>query len=239
MLRGARQSQKEENNSCKPMTANGTERAELCFGGGINGSRAYKMDKTTPDGEARWYAVSTRSRQEKVAASMLADLGIRHFHPLITEVHRWSDRKKVVSRPLFPCYLFVRIARSCETQLRVLKVPGIVNFVGSAHGPTAIREEEIESVRAVLSSGIACVPHSFLEAGDRVRIVRGVLAGIEGTFIRSGPDSKLVISIEMIQRSMAINIDGCDIEHITPGRSSYVSPAQTTFSTAGGPLSIR
>ena len=140
------------------------------------------MDKTTPHGEALWYAVSTRSRHENVAASMLAGLGIRYFLPLITEVRRWSDRKQTVSRPLFPCYLFVNIARSCETQLRVLKVPGIVNFVGSAHGPTAIPEGEIDSVRAVLSSGIDCVPHPFLQEGDRVRIVRGVLAGIEGTF---------------------------------------------------------
>jgi transcription antitermination factor NusG len=197
------------------------------------------MDKATPHGEALWYAVSTRSRQENVAATMLGSLGIRYFHPLITEVRRWSDRKQTVSRPLFPCYLFVHIARSCETQLHVLKVPGIVNFVGSAHAPTAIPEEEIESVRAVLSSGIACIPHPFFQAGERVRIVRGVLAGIEGTFLRSTTDSKLVISIEMIQRSMAINIDGCDIEHITPERPSYVSPVQTTLSTAGRPLSIR
>ena len=170
---------------------------------------------------------------------MLAGLGIRYFLPLITEVHRWSDRKQTVSRPLFPCYLFVNVVRSCDTQLRVLKVPGIVNFVGSAHGPTAVPEEEIDSVRAVLSSGIDCALHPFLEAGDRVRIVRGVLAGIEGTFIRSGPDSKLVISIEMIQRSMAMKIDGCDIEHIVSGRPSNVSPAQPTLSRAGRPLSTR
>jgi transcription antitermination factor NusG len=197
------------------------------------------MDKTTPHGKALWYAVSTRSRHENVAASMLAGLGIRYFLPLITEVRRWSDRKQTVCRPLFPCYLFVNIARSCETQLRVLKVPGIVNFVGSAHGPTAIPEEEIDSVRAVLSSGVGCVPHPFLQQGDRVRIVRGVLAGIEGTFVRSLTDSKLVISIEMIQRSMAINIDGCDIEHITLGRPSYGSTGQTTLSTAGRHLSTR
>jgi transcription antitermination factor NusG len=193
------------------------------------------MDKTAPHGEALWYAVSARSRQESVAASMLAGLGIRYFHPLITEVHRWSDRQQKVTRPLFPGYLFVHIARSCETQLRVLKVPGIVSFVGSAHGPTAIPEEEIDGVRAALSSGIDCVPHPFFQAGDRVRIVRGVLAGVEGTFIRSRTHCKLVISIEMIQRSMAINIDACDIEHIRPHRSSV----QTTLSTLSKPLSIR
>jgi transcription termination/antitermination protein NusG len=197
------------------------------------------MDKTDSRDEALWYAVSVRSRQESVAASMLPGLGIRCFHPLITEVHRWSDRMQKVSRPLFPGYLFVHITRSCETQLRVLKVPGIVSFVGSAQGPTAIPEEEIDSVRAVLSSGVGCAPHPFLQEGDRVRIIRGVLAGIEGTFLRSITDSKLVISIEMIQRSMAINIDGCDIEHIRPGLPSYGSAGQTTLSTAGRPLSIR
>jgi transcriptional antiterminator RfaH len=187
------------------------------------------MDKATAHGEALWYAVSTRSRQENVAASMLGGLGIPYFLPLVTEVHRWSDRKQTVSRPLFPCYLFVNIARSCETQLRVLKVPGIVNFVGSAHGPTAIPEKEIESVRAVLSHGIECVPYPLFQAGNRVRIVRGALAGIEGTFLRSGPDSKLVISIEMIQRSLAINILACDIEHLTPRCPSYVPHEQTTL----------
>jgi transcription antitermination factor NusG len=170
------------------------------------------MDAETPHGEALWYAVSTRSRQENVAASMLAGLGIRYLHPLITEVHRWSDRKQTVSRPLFPCYLFVHIARSCETQLRVLKVPGIVNFVGGAHGPAAIPEGEIDSVRAVLSSGIDCASHPFVQAGDRVRIERGVLAGIEGTLIRCGEQSKLVISIEMIQRSVSVSVERSNVE---------------------------
>jgi transcriptional antiterminator RfaH len=170
------------------------------------------MDTATPHGEALCYAVSTRSRQENVAASMLAGLGIRYFHPLITEVYRWSDRKQTVSLPLFPCYLFVHIARSCETQLRVLKVPGIVNFVGGARGPTAIPEEEIDSVRAVLSCGIDCVPHPFFQSGGRVRVVRGVLVGIQGKFLRCGAEAKLVISVEMIQRSVSVSVAGSDVE---------------------------
>ena len=192
------------------------------------------MDETTPHGESYWYAVLARSRQEKVAASMLNSLGIRHFLPLIPEVRRWSDRNQTVSLPLFPCYLFVNIARSCQTQLRILKVPGIINFVGGPQGPIAIPEEQIDSVRAVLSNGIECFPYPFLKAGDRVRIAQGPLAGIEGTFVRSGPDSKLVISIEMIQRSVAINVHGCDIEPVLPGIPPYVAPAKPTLSAARG-----
>jgi transcription antitermination factor NusG len=188
------------------------------------------MDKTTPHGEALWYAVSTRSRHENVAASMLAGLGIRYFLPLITEVRRWSDRKQTVCRPLFPCYLFVNIARSCETQLRVLKVPGIVNFVGSAHGPTAIPEGEIDSVRAVLSSGIDCVPHPFCRAGDRVRVVRGALAGIEGTLLRAGTKAQLVLSIDMIQRSVSVTVSEQDVELILSGSPRMLNADQSTAS---------
>jgi transcription antitermination factor NusG len=186
------------------------------------------MDRPTLHGKSFWYAVTTRSRQEKVAASILGSLGIRHLLPLTTEVHRWSDRKQTVSLPLFPGYLFVNITQSSETRLHVLKVPGIVNFVGSPHGPAAIPEREIDSVRAVLSHGVECFPSPFLTAGTRVRIVQGVLTGIEGTFIRAGRDSKLIISIEMIQRSLAVNVRSCDIEQVSPGNPSYV-PRESDF----------
>lgn len=143
---------------------------------------------------------------------MLDSLCIPHFLPLVTEVRRWSDRKQTVTMPLFSCYLFVRIPPSSEMQLRVLKVPGVVNFVGNQSGPLPIPEDEIEGVRMALSHGIDCAPYPYFKAGDRVRIVGGALAGIEGTLISSGPDAKLVISIEMIQRSIAISIYGFDIE---------------------------
>jgi transcription antitermination factor NusG len=169
-----------------------------------------------------WYAVFTRSRHEKVAASMLASLGICHLLPLVTEVRRWSDRKQKLSVPLFPGYIFVKVAKSPDTLLRVLKVPGVINFVGNHRGPMAIPEEEIESVRAVVAHGSGVAPYPYLAAGDRVRIVHGALAGVEGVFVRSGPDSKLVISIEMIQRSVAISVDGCDIEAVHREQPAYL-----------------
>jgi transcription antitermination factor NusG len=175
------------------------------------------MDKDLPCKKTFWYAVSIRSRQEKVAASMLENLEITHFLPLISEEHRWSDRKKVVTVPLFPGYLFVQIAKTFELQLRVLKVPGIADFVGNHDGPLAVPETEIEAVRTVLSHGTGCSAHPFLRAGDRVRVVRGALAGVEGTFMRFGGQSKLVISVEMIQRSVSVNIADSAVEPVSKG----------------------
>lgn len=162
--------------------------------------------------EASWYAVSTRSRREKVAASMLGSLAIENFLPLAMEKRQWSDRKQVVNVPLFPGYLFVRIPLLRELQVRVLKVPGVVRFIGNQSGPQAIPDAEIEGVQTVLSHQIPCTPCSIPRVGDRVRISRGVLEGIEGNFVRSGSDTRLVISVEMIQQSIAIHVDASDVE---------------------------
>ena len=165
--------------------------------------------------EGAWYAVLTRSRQEKIAASMLEYVAVTNFLPLITQERRWSDRKQMVNVPLFPGYLFVRIVRSSDVLLRVLKVPGVVDFVRNRNGPMAIPEKEIEDVHAALAHGAGCSAHPFLKAGDRVRVLRGALAGFEGTLIRSGSQSKVVISVEMIQRSVAVNVDSSDVEHVS------------------------
>jgi transcription antitermination factor NusG len=179
--------------------------------------------------EPCWYAISTRSRQEKVAAMTLGSLGIVHFLPLLDEERKWSDRKKVISVPLFPGYLFVQIPKTVESRLSVQKVPGVVNFVGNHNGPLAIPVSELESVRAMLSRGNGCSPHPFLQAGDRVRVVRGALVGLEGTFIRHGGQSKLVVSVEMIQRSVSVNVAASDVEPVSqtamsPPHSSYALP---------------
>jgi transcription antitermination factor NusG len=164
---------------------------------------------------ASWYAVTTKSRQEKIVASMLKYLEVANFLPLINEERRWSDRKQMVTMPLFQGYVFVRITTSGELQLRVLKVPGVVDFVRAGSGPLSIPDGEIEDVRAVLSHGVGCSPYPFLKAGDRVRVVRGPLAGIEGTLIRSGSQSKLVISVEMIQRSVSIDVALSSVEPVS------------------------
>jgi transcription antitermination factor NusG len=164
--------------------------------------------------EPSWYAVSTRSRQEKTAAAMLDGLGINYFLPLIEEERRWSDRRKMVAVPLFPGYLFVQIVKTAELQLGVRKIPGVVDFVGNNRGPLPVPKHEVESVRALLSRGTRCSPHPFLQAGDRVRVVGGALAGIEGTFVRSGAESVLVLSVELIQRSVSVKVPSSEVEPV-------------------------
>ena len=179
----------------------------------------------SPD-SPQWFAVWTRSRQEKAAATMLEALGIPHFLPLVSEHRQWSDRRKMVKVPLFPGYLFVQITITSGLELRVRKVPGVVNFVGNQNGPSAVLEDEIQSVRALLSRGAECFPCPFLKAGDRVRVVSGVLAGIEGSFIRCGTRSRVVVSVEIIQRSVSVDVPACDVElvqHIRQRESYSVS----------------
>jgi transcription elongation factor/antiterminator RfaH len=162
--------------------------------------------------EARWYAISARSRQEKVSAAMLDALGVVNFLPMSSEVRQWSDRKQLVHFPLFPGYLFVKLNPSSESVLPVLKVPGVVGFVRNQDGPLPIPEQQIEDIRRVLQQGVQVAPHAFLKTGDRVRIVRGALAGLEGTLIRANSETRLVISIDMIQRSIAVTVARQDLE---------------------------
>jgi transcription elongation factor/antiterminator RfaH len=168
----------------------------------------------SPPTSVHWYAVWIKSRQEKTAAATLGSIGISHYLPLQSEVRQWSDRKQAVEVPLFPGYLFVQVDALSRSKLDVLTTPGVVKFVGNNSGPLAIPDNQIESVRSVILSGAKCSPLSLLAEGDRVRVVRGALAGIEGTLLRFGSKSQLVVSIEMIQRSVAVTVSEADVEPV-------------------------
>ncbi|MGA7110565.1 MAG: UpxY family transcription antiterminator [Terracidiphilus sp.] len=162
--------------------------------------------------DTSWFAVWTRSRQEKVAAAMLEALEVPHFLPLKSEVHRWSDRKQTVTIPLFSGYLFVRLNPNKDSRLRVLNVPGIAGLVGSQAGPLPIPDYEIENIRTVIAQKMQYSTYPEIPIGNRVRVMRGSLAGIEGTLLRTQTDSKLVLSIELIQQSIAVTIHASDVE---------------------------
>jgi transcription antitermination factor NusG len=166
-------------------------------------------------GEIRWYAVVSRSRHEKLVSAALTNMGIITFLPLVTEMHHWSDRQKIVQVPLFPGYVFVQTPNSPEAQLTVLKTSGVVQFVGNRHGAVPITDKEITDVRAVLDQKLGCSPHPFLELGQRVRIRGGCLDGVEGILVGRGSASKLVISIQLIQRSLAVSVCNFDVEPIS------------------------
>jgi transcriptional antiterminator RfaH len=167
------------------------------------------------DPEFSWYAVWTRSRQEKVASSMLTTFKVQHYLPLKSELRQWSDRKQMVQTPVFSGYLFVRINPfSMNSRLQVLKSTGIVAFVGNQTGPIAIPDQEIDDIRAVLSAGVAYSAYPSLNKGDRVRVVRGALAGVEGTLVTGNSATRLLVSIEMIRQSLSVNVLRDDVELI-------------------------
>jgi transcription antitermination factor NusG len=164
--------------------------------------------------ETSWFAVWTRSRQEKVASAMLGKLGVQHYLPLKSEVRQWSDRKQTVHVPLFRGYLFVHMNPTRDSRLQVLKISGIAGFVGDSTGPLPIPNQQIEDVRRVLAGEVECTVLPLLEEGDRVRVVRGPLAGVEGRLLQGNSTSRLLISIEMIHKTLAVRVLRQDVELI-------------------------
>lgn len=162
----------------------------------------------------QWFALHTHARHEKVVEQKLRDRGIVTFLPLVTEVHRWSDRKKKVQLPLFSSYVFARLTPSKVERLRVLAIDGIFSFVGVRGEGTPIPESQIEAVRALVDGGIPWLSHPFLRIGQRVRIRSGALDGVEGILVDRAGDSTLVISVDAIQRSLAVRVEGYEVEAI-------------------------
>lgn len=161
-----------------------------------------------------WYALRTRARHEKVAEQRLRDSGIETFLPTVREVHRWSDRKKKVEVPLFGCYVFVRSALPEKDRTLVQRIESVFGFVGVRGEGIPIPDDQIESIRTVLTKANGCSAHPFLVAGQRVRIRGGALDGVEGVFLSENGDRSLVISVEAVQRSMSVRIDGYDVEPV-------------------------
>lgn len=162
--------------------------------------------------EARWYAVSTRSRHEKSVGDLLKRKRIETFLPLYETVRRWRNGDHRVQLPLFPGYAFVRIA--LRTRLDVLKVPGVARFVSFNGVPTPLGDKEMESLRQALAGGGKATPHPYLTVGRRIRITAGPLAGHEGVLIRKKRDFRVVLSIDLIQRSVLVNVDAAWLEPV-------------------------
>jgi transcription antitermination factor NusG len=164
--------------------------------------------------ELRWYALHTRARHEKAIERRLRDQRMETFVPTTMEVHRWSDRKKRVEVPLFSCYVFVRCALSAEDRMRVYQVESVHGFVGNRASSLPIPDEQIESIRKVLTQSAPWRSYPFLKAGQRVRVRGGAMDGVEGVFVSENGDHSLIISVDAIQRSMAVRIDGYDVQPI-------------------------
>jgi len=159
-----------------------------------------------------WYAVYANVRHEKRIKECLDRRMVECYLPSYRSVRRWQDRRKEVDLPLFPGYLFVRI--TYRSRLQVLTAPGVVHIVTFDGKPVPICEGEIESLRQTLSRGGNCQPHPYLKVGRRVRVRSGPLCGVEGTLVRRKEGYRLIVSIELIMRSVATEVDEADVEPI-------------------------
>ena len=152
-----------------------------------------------------WYAIYTWARHEKKVAQHFEQRGISYFLPLYTSIHKWNKKSATVSTPLFPGYVFVQASQHRRHQ--TLSVPGVVHFVGTAKAPSEIPGEEMELLQKAIRTGYKVEPHPYLAPGNRVRIASGPMCGVTGIIQRTSAGCRIIISVDMIMRSVAVEVD--------------------------------
>jgi transcription termination/antitermination protein NusG len=152
-----------------------------------------------------WYAIQVRSRYEKTIAATLLSKGYEGFLPICRKKSRWSDRIKEVDQPLFPGYIFCRF--DANKRLPILMTSGVLRVVGIGKTPHPVEEEEISAVLAIVASGLHVEPFPYLQIGQRVRIEQGSLSGVEGILAGIKEPARLVVSVTLLQRSIAVEIN--------------------------------
>jgi transcriptional antiterminator NusG len=162
--------------------------------------------------EVSWFAVQTKPRHEKKVAADLEEKGITVFLPIVSGVHQWSDRKRNVQLPLFTNYTFVRIGEERNARVPILRTNGVIGFVGMGGRPVPIPDEQIQAVQTILKENVPFTLHPFLNVGRKIRVRGGCLDGIQGVIMALNGDQSLIISVDGIQKSMAIRIAGYGLE---------------------------
>lgn len=161
-----------------------------------------------------WFAIQTYPRHEKSVSDQLSLKGVDNYLPVVASIHQWSDRRKQVEMPLFPGYAFVHIPPSAEHRVQVLQVGGVQGFVGAGRQGLPIPDSQIENIRTLLQNKISLDPYPFLKIGQRVRIRGGSLNGIEGILVRRNGTRRLVISVDTLERSLSVCVEGLQVEGI-------------------------
>jgi len=172
--------------------------------------------------EVGWYAAYTCARHEKRVAEQLDGRGVESFLPLYGVLRRWKDRRVHLQLPLFPGYVFVHLA--LRERKRVLEVPGVVRLVSFNGLPCPIPDPQMEALRRGLVASLGAQPHPFLTVGRRVRIIRGPLQGFEGVLLRHRGLARIVLSLELIQRSISVSLEGDAVEPIHVLNGTHFSP---------------
>jgi transcription antitermination factor NusG len=206
----------------------------------------YPME-TGPTENSKWWVLYTRHQHEKAVAEVLSTKGFEVFLPLYDSIRRWKDRKKMLSLPLFPCYVFVR--GGLDRRLQVVTTPGVHMILFHGEQVAMVPEVEIEAIRRAVEGPFRVEPHPFLKCGERVRVTRGSLEGVEGILIRKKNLYRLVLSVDMMAQSVAVEIDATDVEPVTARgfaeafscdttqvgdpKRNFVAPTQGTIHTPG------
>jgi len=189
--------------------------------GGIDVNSAEAMHGLTRSGpvarpaaclEERWYAAQTCANREKRVQEQLCQRDVEAYLPVYASVSRWKDRQVRLILPLFPGYVFVRLV--LRDRLRVLQTPGVARLVGFGGQPTPLPDQEIEALRQGLAKEMRVEPRSYLKVGQRVRVNTGPLQGLEGILERKKKVSRFVISLDLIMRSVAVEIDEAELEAV-------------------------
>jgi transcription antitermination factor NusG len=177
-----------------------------------NVTQPLSLLKAAPVDAIHWYAAYTRANHEKTVAGHLAQRSVECFLPCYESVRRWKDRRVRLQMPLFPGYVFVRIP--LQDQMRVREIPGVARIIGFSGVPAIISDDEIEIMRDGFAQGICAQPHPYLTIGRRVRVVAGPLAGLQGILLKRKKQTRFVISLELIMRSIAVEIDTSELQPV-------------------------
>jgi transcription antitermination factor NusG len=161
-----------------------------------------------------WFAVQTKPRHEKKVHADLHEKGIHSFLPLFSERRQWSDRQQWIETPVFSHYLFAQIPAAGDLRVRLLRTSGVVRLAGAPGLGTPIPDEQIDNLQAIVAQRIPMAPHEFIRIGEKVRIRGGALDGIEGVLVALRNDKSLIVSVDLIQKSIAIRIQGFEVDRI-------------------------
>ena len=163
------------------------------------------IEELSDSGHQHWFALRVKPRAEKVVAMLARHKGFEEFLPVCQSRRRWSDRFKSVELPLFPGYVFCRL--KAEYRLPLLTIPGALHFVGIGRVPVPIDDSEIRAIQTALRSGLFAEPWPFLDVGQRVRLEEGPLAGLEGLLIEVRKKHRIIVSVSLLRRSVAVEIE--------------------------------
>jgi transcription antitermination factor NusG len=181
--------------------------------------------------QSAWYALYTRHQHEKTVAHILTNKGFEILLPLYSVARRWKDRTKLLSLPLFPCYVFLN--GGLERRTDIMTTPGIHSLVSIGEQPSAIPTAEIDAIRRAVESGSRLEPHPLLKRGDWVRVKCGPLEGIEGILVRKKNVYRLVLSVEMLGKSAAVEIDALLVERLSRKSTGAYGTDYAAASTHG------